>query len=135
MNKKRIIYGIITIILLGIEVLIALFIQDTFIRPYVGDILVVVVIYTFIRIWIPEKCKLLPLYIFLFATGVELLQLFHIVELLGLENSTFLTILIGSVFDYKDILCYFVGCLILGCYEHLHAKWDTQKSTFSRPQR
>ena len=115
--KKGIFYGITTIILLGIEILIALYVNDSFVRPYIGDVLVVVVIYTFIRIFIPEKCRMLPLYIFLFATAVEVMQLFHLVELLGLEKSRFFRTLIGSVFDFKDILCYAVGCFLLGLYE------------------
>ena len=117
--KKRILYAIVTILLLGVEVLIARYVHDAFIRPYVGDVLVVVVIYTFIRIFIPEGCSLLSLYIFLFAVGVEVLQLFHLVELLGLERNGFWGILIGSVFDIKDVLCYAIGCLLLGLYDFL----------------
>lgn len=119
MMKKRILYAIATVLLLGIEVFIALYVHDAFIRPYVGDVLVVVVIYTFIRIFIPEKCSLLPLYIFLFAAGVEVLQLFHFAQLLGLEQNGFWGILIGSVFDVKDVLCYAIGCVMLGLYEAL----------------
>ena len=115
--KKRIVYGILTFLLLFIEVLIALFVHDCIIRPYVGDILVVILLYTFVRIWIPEKIRLLQLYIFLFASCVELLQMIHIVEILGVENNTFLRVLMGSVFDVQDILCYGIGCTILGIYE------------------
>lgn len=111
--KKRVLYAVATLLLLFIEIVIALYVHDDFIRPYVGDVLVVIVIYTFIRIIVPEKCKLLPLYIFILATGVELLQLANIVEILGVENNRFLKILIGSVFDIKDIVCYAVGCVIL----------------------
>lgn len=117
MMKQRIYYMIATIILLIMEVLIALYVHDDFIRPYIGDVLVVVVIYTFIRIWIPERFHLLPLYIFLFATGVEILQYFNLVEVLKLENHTFMRILLGSVFDVKDIICYGTGCILLGIYE------------------
>ena len=117
MMKKRAFYGIATIILLGIETLIALYVHDAFIRPYVGDVLVVAVIYTLIRTIIPDKCRFLPLYIFLFAPAVEALQLFHFVEILGLEKSDFFRILLGSVFDIKDILCYLVGCLFLCIWE------------------
>ena len=53
-----------------IEVLIAIYVHDAFVRPYIGDVLVVVVIYTFIRIFVPERCKLLPLYVFIFAALV-----------------------------------------------------------------
>ena len=120
--KKRILYAVATLLLLLIEVIIALYVHDDFIRPYVGDILVVIVIYTFIRIIIPEKCKLIPLYIFIFATGVELLQLANIVEILGVADNKFLKILIGSVFDIKDIVCYAVGCVILCMYEWVRAR-------------
>ena len=70
MQMKRLLYAIITLALLVVEILIALYIHDDFIRPYIGDVLVVIVIYTFIRIIIPEKIKLLPLYVFLFESSI-----------------------------------------------------------------
>ena len=121
-RKKRIIYLFVTFILFGIELLIALFVHDKFIRPYVGDVLVVVLIYTFMRIFLPEGVRLLPLYIFLFAAGVEVLQYFRIVEVLGLSDNRILSVVIGSVFDWKDIVCYGVGCVVLGVYEFIKEK-------------
>lgn len=121
--KKRLFYIIATIILIAVEVLIALFVHDKFIRPYVGDVLVVVVIYTFIRCFLPEKIKLLPLYVFIFAAGVELLQYIQIVKILGLQNNPFFATLIGTTFDVKDIVCYGVGCILLGGYE----VWNFQR--------
>ena len=115
--KKRLCYIIATIILIVVEVLIALFVHDKFIRPYVGDVLVVVVIYTFIRCFIPEKIKLLPLYVFIFAAGVELLQYIQIVKILGLQDNPFFATLIGTTFDVKDIVCYGVGCMLCGLWE------------------
>jgi len=129
--NKRLVYGIVTILLLVIEVLIALFVHDAFVRPYVGDVLVVVVLYTFIRMFIPEGCKLLPLYIFIFAAGVEVLQLFHIVDVIGLGNNRFFRVLIGSVFDIKDIICYALGCFILGGYELIVYNVSKKKGTSS----
>lgn len=114
---KRVAYLIATLMIFVTELLIALFVHDKFLRPYVGDVLVVVLIYTFARIFMPEGVRLLPLYIFLFAAGVEVLQYFRIVEVLGLSDNKVLSVLIGSVFDIKDIVCYGVGCVILGAYE------------------
>lgn len=125
MKRKRMFYALLTIIFLLIEILIALFVRDRFIRPYVGDMLVVVVIYTFLRIWIPNKIKLLPLYVFLFAAGVEVLQYFEIVKILGVEDNTFLRILIGSTFDMKDIVCYGVGCFGIFLVERIERKEKT----------
>ena len=125
--KKRILYLTATIVLLIIEVLIALYVHDDFVRPYVGDMLVVVVVYTFVRILIPEKVRLLPLWVFIFAVAVEILQWFHIVDILGLTDNRFFSVLIGGVFDVKDILCYGVGCIMLGGYEYL-----TRVKTFAK---
>jgi len=116
-REKRIAYGVATVGLFLVELLIALFVHDRFIRPYVGDVLVVVLLYTFVRIFLPEGIRLLPLYIFLFAAGVEVLQYFRIAEVLGLSDNRILSVVIGSVFDWKDIVCYGVGCGILFVYE------------------
>lgn len=124
--KKRLLYACITVVLLVVEVLIALFVHDDFIRPYIGDVLVTVLICTFMRIFIPKSVKMLPLYVFIFAAGVEVLQFFRIVEVLGLSDNTFFSILIGSVFDMKDIVCYGVGCVIVfaveKCSQYLNKK-------------
>ena len=128
--KKRIFYILVTIILLGIEVLIALFVRDKFVRPYVGDVLVVIVIYTFLRCFIPEKIRLLPLYVFAFAAGVEVLQYIQIVKILGLQDNPFFSTLIGTTFDVKDIICYGIGCILLGGYEF----WCFQREKCYREQ-
>ncbi len=115
--NKRTAYLLATVLIFLLELSIALFVRDAFIRPYVGDILVVVLVYTFLRIIFPERPRLLPLYVFLFAAGVEALQGMRIVELLGLQDNRFFSILIGTTFDWKDIACYGVGCLLLGVWE------------------
>ena len=115
--RKRIVYIVLTVILLAVEVVITLFVHDRLIRPYIGDILVVVVVYTFVRIWIPDSVRLLPFYVFLFATAVEVSQYFNLVELLGVSDNRFLRILLWTSFDVKDILCYAVGCLLIWAVE------------------
>lgn len=117
--RKRIPYLTATFVLFAVEVFIALFVHDRFIRPFVGDVLVVILIYTFIRIFIPEKIRLLPLFIFIFAAGVEVAQYFKIVEVLGLQDNKVMSTIIGTSFDIRDILCYFVGCVICGIWEYV----------------
>ncbi|GKX32066.1 membrane protein [Vallitalea longa] len=110
LNKK---YILIFLIILFIEIGIASFLEDSIIRPYIGDILVVVLIYTLIRGLIPKVIKLLPIYIFILATMVEFAQYLHIVDMLNLQDSKLLSIIIGSTFDVKDIVCYLIGTVIL----------------------
>ena len=113
-NKhKQMGYALATIMILIVEIFIALYVHDDFIRPYIGDVLVVIVIYTFIRIWMPNGVLLLPLYIYVFAIFVEVMQYLHIVDILGLQNNRFMSVLIGGTFDWKDIMCYGVGCIFL----------------------
>lgn len=118
--RKR--YFIIFTILFLTEIFIALFLHDKIIRPYVGDILVVILIYTFLRIFIPSGLKYLVWYVFLFAAFVELLQYFNIGRLLGLYDNRVAMIIIGSTFDVKDLLCYLAGCLIVWFVER-HKKF------------
>lgn len=112
-TQKRMIYFLAFIALLVVEVLIALYIHDTIIRPYLGDVIVVAVIYCFARIFISDNVPWMPVYIFLFAAFVEFTQSIQIVKLLGLENNRLARIILGSIFDWSDILSYGVGCLIL----------------------
>ena len=104
-----------------VELFIAVFIHDRIVRPYIGDILVIVLMHTFIKIFTKKEIRLLPVYLFVFAAFVEGMQFFNIVKILGLENNKVLSIIIGSTFDIKDILCYLVGSVIL-------LIWDNRSS-------
>lgn len=124
MNKKdkRIYYGISFSILLIIEVVIAVYIHDNFIRPYIGDVLVVAVVYCFVRIFVPDTVKFMALYVFLFAAFVEVLQYLQLVKLLQLEENALARIIIGSTFDIKDIICYGVGSIAIFAFEIFKCK-------------
>lgn len=107
-------YFILTILLFIIEILIALYIHDTIIRPYIGDVLVVILIYCFIKSFL--KLPVLPVAVFvlLFSFCTEFLQYLQIVEKLGLQNSTIAKTIIGTSFAWIDILCYIAGiCIVL----------------------
>ena len=116
---RRIIYGLTFVLLLGVEVFIALFVHDNFVRPYLGDVLAVGVVYTFLRVFLPCKFRFLPLYVTLFAVLVEFSQYFRVLYLFGLEKNRFLRILLGSVFDWADVLCYLAGGALVFAAERL----------------
>lgn len=112
MKTKRMGYVIASAVILLVEVLIALYVRDAFIRPYGGDILVTVLLCCMVRVIFPDKCRLLPLWVFLFAVAVEVAQYFNIVTLIGLGDITFFRVLIGTSFAWLDIVCYGIGCLV-----------------------
>lgn len=105
--KKRLPYLITFILLLAVEVFIGAFVRDQLVRPYVGDMLVTVLLCCMARIIIPEKFPWLPAAVFAFSVVVELVQLIHIPALDG----TILGIALGSTFDPKDLICYGIGCV------------------------
>ncbi|MCD7995209.1 MAG: DUF2809 domain-containing protein [Clostridia bacterium] len=102
-----------SIIIFIIELIIALYVHDRIIRPYIGDMLVVVLVYCFVRVFVPGGVKRLPLYVFFFAVFVEVMQYFRLAEILGLQGNAVARIILGSVFDWKDIACYGAGCLLI----------------------
>ena len=122
MNRKYL-WGFIIVFL--IEVFIAVFVHDNFIRPFVGDVLVIVLMYLFIRIFIKKPIRLLPVYLLIFAIAVEVGQYFNLVERLGLQNSKICRIIMGTTFDVKDIVCYIIGAVIL-------IGWDLYEKKYLR---
>lgn len=102
-----------SIFLFLVELCIALFVNDAFIRPYVGDVLVVILIYAMVRAFF--KVAILPtaIGVLLFAFVVETLQYFKIVEILGLASSAIARTIIGTTFVWEDLVAYMVGVLIL----------------------
>lgn len=114
--KVRLRYLILFIILFLTEIFIGVFLKGGFIRAYGGDILVLPLLYTFLRIFFSMTDnftkKILPFGLFLFGAFVEGLQGLHIADILHI-TSPLLRIIIGSTFDFLDIGCYFVGMLLI----------------------
>ena len=98
--------------LLAVEVCIALFVHDAFVRPYVGDMLVTLLLCCMCRVILPDKIRLLPVFVFLFAACVEIAQYFDVVALMGLTDDWFLSIALGRTFSWMDLVCYAVGCMV-----------------------
>lgn len=109
--KMRLAFLAVFVLLFAVEVLIALFVHDDFVRPYVGDMIVTVVVWSFLRIIFPDRFKLMSLYVMFFAILVEVGQYFHYTELLGITNPVLVTMM-GTSFAWADIACYAVGCVI-----------------------
>jgi Protein of unknown function (DUF2809) len=113
MNIFRRKYFYLTLIFLLIEIFIAAYVRDSFVRPFVGDVLVVILVYCFIQsFWKIQPVKAMA-GVFLFACIVEGLQYLNIVDKLGLRPYKLLVIILGSSFDWGDILAYAVGSAIV----------------------
>ncbi|RYY33502.1 MAG: DUF2809 domain-containing protein [Sphingobacteriaceae bacterium] len=109
-NKQ---YFLLAVALFITEVIIATFVSDNIVRPYGGDFLVVMLIYTaikgFINIsWLPTVIGVL-----LLAFVIEGLQYVHFINLLGLANSTMARMMLGDFFAVADLVAYTLGVMVI----------------------
>ncbi len=107
------------LILLATEIFIGVYLHDNIIRSYVGDVLVVILMYTFIRGITKKYIKYLPIYLFVFATIVELAQYYNIVNILNLQDKKVISTIIGTSFDIKDVFCYLIGTITIIIWESI----------------
>ena len=110
LDKK---YFLLTIIIFVVEVLIALYVDDKLIRPFIGDALIVILIYCFLRIFLNVNYQKVALGVLLFAYFIEILQYFDYVKLLGLERNRIISVALGRTFEWLDFAAYFVGFLMI----------------------
>lgn len=105
-------YFIAFLLLFLIEFFIAKYFTDTIVRPFIGDVLVVILIYCFLNTFINFDRKKIAFGVMIFACVIEVLQAFHFVNLLGLGQNSIASIVLGSTFDWKDIMAYVIGFVI-----------------------
>lgn len=117
-------YFLLTIAIFMVEILIATTFKDLFfVRAYLGDVIVVMLLYTLVLAFlkIENRTKLI-IGIFIFSVIVEVLQYFKIADLLHLKPGSIAAIVVGNSFSWIDILCYAIGCLLIFVVEKFYTK-------------
>ena len=96
-----------------IEAGIALWVRDRFVRPYLGDVLAVVLVYLGLRA--VTTLRVLPAALVALAVGVlvELGQAVDLLGHLGLTENRVASVVLGSAFSTGDLLCYAAGALLV----------------------
>ncbi len=102
-------FFLLTILLFFVELYIGFFVRDDFIRPYVGDFLVVILIYAGLRTFLKHNKLTIAIGVLLFAYLVEIAQYFNIVEWLNLSGHRSAEVIIGTSFSWEDMLAYTLG--------------------------
>jgi len=118
-------YFLLTLLLFTIEVMIAVYMHDNFIRPYVGDYLVVIFIYCFWMSIISAPVWKVALASLIFSYIVETLQYFNFVTVIGLQHSKMANILLGNSFSWSDMIAYTLGFLTV-----LGIEWISHRANF-----
>jgi len=96
-----------------IETYIALFVNDAIIRPYVGDVLVVILIYCFVKSVLDVQVLPTVIGVLAFSFLIEFLQYLNFVDTLGLSKNRLANTVLGNSFAWEDVLCYFIGAILI----------------------
>ena len=101
------------------------------VRGYLGDILVIPTVYFLLRIFFAKdgtfSVYVLPMLCYCLGWIAEVLQAVKINDILGIDKDSPLGIILGSVYDIKDGLCYFLGLMLIGLYLAVESNWKTDR--------
>ncbi len=99
-------------LLFMVEVIIATKLNGYhFIRAYLGDFLVVMLVYCAVKAFWNVEPKPLAIGVFLFACAIELAQLFRLADVLHLTG--WARVVLGTSFSFYDILMYAAGSVVI----------------------
>lgn len=110
-------YLAVAVALFAVETAIALFVRDDFVRPYLGDVLAIALVYAGLRAIAPLNVWQALAIALTIALAIELAQAFDVLGLLGLRDNTVVRIVLGGVFDWADLAAYAAGALIVAALE------------------
>lgn len=113
--------ALLTLAVFALEVFIALRVRDAFVRPYLGDVLVVVLMYLAFKTVLRAPATWLAGAALAIACVIEELQALSLVDVLGIENRV-LRVALGSTFSWADMLCYAAGAALVLMVERWAAR-------------
>ncbi len=119
-------YLIVALVVFLVEIYIALF-EQGWVRGFLGDALVVVLIYCAIKSFYDTPVVATSLAVLGFAFVVEFAQYFKLLDLLGWSDSGLARIVIGNTFHWLDLLSYVVGIGVVVGVEYTFRKHDHQE--------
>ena len=126
---KRAIYFLIFLFLLGLEIAIATYLKTGFIRAYLGDLLVVILLYCLLMSILKPSVKTGLLLTLAIAFAIELLQLINLTRFFPQEYKQLATLVLGSHFSWLDLLMYVLGIVVAGITELVLQKRYSLPST------
>ena len=106
---------LLAMLVFSMEVIIATRLPHvSWVRAYLGDVLVVILLYAMVRSVLRINDYLVLLMVLVFACGIEFAQYYHVAERLGYLRGDVMYTIIGNTFSWGDIVCYAVGCMATG---------------------
>lgn len=108
--SRRLPYALLSLFLFALCAFIVLaFSRQPFVRGFVGDMLIVGIIYCLCKLVRNFRPLPLALAVLAFSFAAEVAQYFHALRRFGFQENFVTRILFGSVFDPFDLLAYTAG--------------------------
>lgn len=106
-------YALAALAIFLIEVAIALWVRDAWVRPFGGDVLAVILVYCGLRA--VTRLDVVPAALIAVAVGfvVEAGQALHLADRLGLGDNPVARVVLGTAASVEDLIAYSVGGVIL----------------------
>lgn len=112
--KRRLIYFILTVAcFIDCIIIVKIFSGNQFIRGFIGDTIVILLVYFFIKIFSDFHALKLTVFTLAIAFTTELLQYLRLAAYLGLEHNPLAVLIFGSVFDPYDLVAYTIGAILV----------------------
>ena len=102
---------IIFLILFTIEVIIAIYVTQHFIRHWFGDFLIVIMLYYLLKSFLKTTPLYMAIAVLIFAYFIEFLQLTKLLEILHLEHNKLANLIFGNTFSITDLIAYTLGII------------------------
>jgi Protein of unknown function (DUF2809) len=115
-------YFILAVVLFLIEVYIAVYVRDAIIRPYIGDLLVVIFLYCLVKAFVNTPPVKTALAVLIFSYLIELSQYLNLVKHLGLQRSRVANVVMGNSFEWIDMIAYTAGIVIVIAVEYWRSR-------------
>ena len=115
-------YGLLAAGLLTLETFIARFVHDSLIRPYAGDLLATILVYCILKSWWRAPAGVVAGVALLISYAIEAGQALRLLAWLGWEHSQVARLLLGSHFEWGDMLAYSLGAGLVLAIERLRRR-------------
>lgn len=113
MKRRIICFSIAALCFVICYIIVIGFSDSPIIRGFLGDIVVIFLIYFFIKGFYPFKPIKLTVFTILLAYATEFMQYLNVIKFLGLEHNAMAQLVLGAVFDPLDLLAYTIGGILV----------------------
>lgn len=122
--KIRAPYLLAAFFLVAVEVFIAAFVHDGFVRPYLGDTIATILVYVVLMVFPAVTSNWAIMGALVVSFLVEWMQFIHMLEYVGMENNKMAVLFFGSAASWEDVVAYSIGGVMVYLF--------TQKETLKK---